>query len=316
MIFRTFISSLFVRALLYSSIVAILFYPGKNDYPFLVFLHTRDIQSNINQMEGQSYFHGVAGAITGLLAYRRYGEFIIPPRANLLEVFQIIFLNRKYKRKLHVLSGITTREFLRQLNLTHGLHGKVPERFKDEGIFLSDTYHYVFGDKKCVLLKYIALNLEKVKKKLWAKYRDTTQLENIDQAIVLASIVANESEREEFEHIAAVFLNRLYKNMRLQADSTVIYLKDMLLDKHVDRVNFKDLFIESPYNSYRNKGLPPAPIGNTCEHCLEGVLKAKKSDKLFFVVDPKRPGYHIFTSKFDDHINHANKYRNHIRKKS
>jgi len=115
-------------------------------------------------------------------------------------------------------------------------------------------------------------------------------------AVTLASIVEREARRpEERPVIAAVYYNRLRKGMRLQADPTVQYA----LGRHVDRVLYKDLEIDSPYNTYRVSGLPPGPIAAPGAPSLEAAVKPANVPYLFFVAEPD--GHHEFRTTMAEH---------------
>ncbi len=125
------------------------------------------------------------------------------------------------------------------------------------------------------------------------------------EVITLASIVHKESVKvDERPRIAGVYLNRLAKNMKLQADPTVIFaLKKLSGDQSqvIRRVLYKDLKLDSPYNTYKYKGLPPGPIAMPDISAVEAVLNAEDHDFLFFVADVKNYGYHIFASTLRQH---------------
>ena len=116
----------------------------------------------------------------------------------------------------------------------------------------------------------------------------------------LASIVHKESVKvDERPTIAGVYLNRLRKRMRLQADPTVIYSlrrESGNYDLVIRRVLYKDLKIDSPYNTYKYRGIPPGPIAMPDLSAIEAVLNPKKHDYIFFVADVKNYGYHKFAS--------------------
>ena len=126
------------------------------------------------------------------------------------------------------------------------------------------------------------------------------------EVITLAAIVNEESRKvDERPRIAGVYLNRLRKRMKLQADPTVVYAMKRQandFDLVVRRVLYKDLEIKSPYNTYKNRGLPPGPITLPDISSIDAVLNAESHDYLFFVVDPKKPGYHLFASTYNEHL--------------
>ncbi|MCW1953047.1 MAG: endolytic transglycosylase MltG [Flavobacteriia bacterium] len=129
---------------------------------------------------------------------------------------------------------------------------------------------------------------------------------------VLAAIVHKESvKKDERPRVAGVYLNRLKKNIKLQADPTVIFaLKHTQndFDQIINRVLYKDLKIDSPYNTYMNKGLPPGPIFMADISAIDAVLKPEKHDFIFFVADTSRFGYHIFAKTLRQHNNNKRQY--------
>ena len=114
------------------------------------------------------------------------------------------------------------------------------------------------------------------------------------EVITLAAIVNEESRKvDERPRVAGVYLNRLRRGMKLQADPTVVYAMKRQandFDLVVRRVLYKDLEIKSPYNTYKYRGLPPGPITMPDISSIDAVLNAESHDYLFFVVDPKNPG--------------------------
>ena len=146
------------------------------------------------------------------------------------------------------------------------------------------------------------------------KRRDAAQKQGLspNEVITLAAIVQKESLKiDERPLIAQVYLNRLKKKMRLQADPTVVYaLKKEQNDFSlvIRRVLRKDLKIKSLYNTYRNKGLPPGPIAMPDISAIDAVLFPASHNYLFFVADPNKPGYHDFSTSLRDHNRKARKY--------
>ncbi|HZV20364.1 MAG TPA: endolytic transglycosylase MltG, partial [Hyphomicrobiales bacterium] len=131
--------------------------------------------------------------------------------------------------------------------------------------------------------------------------------------INLAAIVEKEAGRaDERPRIAAVYLNRLKKRMRLEADPTVIYGASEgrgTLGRPILRSELQD--DDNPYNTYKNYGLPPTPIANPGRAAIEAVLKPAKSADLFFVADGT--GGHVFAETFAEHQRNVAKWR-HIEK--
>lgn len=138
---------------------------------------------------------------------------------------------------------------------------------------------------------------------------------NLTQAQVatLASIVKGETvQSSEAPKIAGLYLNRLKVGQPLEADPTVAFAKSL---KGVARLYFNDTKIESPYNTYRIKGLPPGPIFMTEPLYLNAVLNAEKHDYFFMCAQPGGTGYHDFSKGFKQHLKYAQKYRAWLNKK-
>ena len=117
-------------------------------------------------------------------------------------------------------------------------------------------------------------------------------------AVILASIVEKEAVKpEERPLIAGVFYNRLKKRWYLESCATVLYA----LGKHKKRLTYKDLEVNSPYNTYRHFGLPPGPISNPGFESIKAVLYPAKTESMFFVVDGS--GGHDFSRYYKEHLN-------------
>jgi len=147
-------------------------------------------------------------------------------------------------------------------------------------------------------------------KKIWTPERrqkaDSLGL-SLTEAYILASIIEEETNNnDEKGLIASVYLNRLEKNMNLGADPTV---KFALRNFALTRIYEKHLAVESPYNTYRYKGLPPGPICTPTLSTLDAVLNAPKTDYLFFVAKSDFTQGHVFTNTYQDHLRYAKEYQ-------
>jgi UPF0755 protein len=126
-------------------------------------------------------------------------------------------------------------------------------------------------------------------------------------AYILASIVEEETNMQgDKGKIASVYLNRMAKGMRLAADPTV---KFALRDFELKRIYDKYTQVESPYNTYRNSGLPPGPICTPSVQTLTAVLESPVTDYLYFVAKPDFSGYSNFSSTYTQHMEYAREYR-------
>lgn len=133
------------------------------------------------------------------------------------------------------------------------------------------------------------------------------------QAITLASIVDEETNAsKEKGTIASAYLNRIKKGMPLQADPTV---KFALKDFSIKRVLLKHLSVPSPYNTYRNKGLPPGPICTPQQATIDSVLNAPETEYVYFVASPAFDGTHVFSTNYQDHLKLAKAYQEALNKR-
>lgn len=132
------------------------------------------------------------------------------------------------------------------------------------------------------------------------------------QVSILASIVSGETLKDfEYPVIAGVYLNRYRKGMKLQADPTVCFCYDYKLD----RVLKKHLLIDSPYNTYKYAGLPPAPINVPPKACLDAVLSPDKHGYIYFCASPEFNGTHNFAVTYSEHLKNARAFQRELTKR-
>ncbi len=126
------------------------------------------------------------------------------------------------------------------------------------------------------------------------------------QVSIMASIVNGETlQAAEYPVIAGVYLNRYRKGMKLQADPTVAFCFDYTLD----RILKKHLTVDSPYNTYKYKGLPPAPINVPPKACIDGVLNPDRHGYLYFCASPDFNGTHRFAVSYNEHLRNAREFQ-------
>jgi UPF0755 protein len=129
--------------------------------------------------------------------------------------------------------------------------------------------------------------------------------------VIMASIVEKETAvPEERPLVASVYYNRLNKNIALDADPSIIYA-ELLAGTYQGALHHADMQFSSPYNTYRNTGLPPGPIGNPGRSSLEAAMHPAQSDFYYFVADAQ--GHHRFARSFEEHNKNVAAYRKAIR---
>ncbi|MEZ5007534.1 MAG: endolytic transglycosylase MltG [Chitinophagales bacterium] len=147
-------------------------------------------------------------------------------------------------------------------------------------------------------------------KKYWTPERTQKAaakgLKPID-CIILGSIIEKEStKKDEYPRIAGVYINRLRDNWPLQADPTV---KFALNNSEIKRILNKHLEVDSPYNTYKNTGLPPGPIGLPQKTTIESIINAENHEYMYFCANSDFSGYHIFAKSLRDHNKNAKQYQ-------
>jgi UPF0755 protein len=164
-----------------------------------------------------------------------------------------------------------------------------------EGYLFPDTYTFAEGTSPAEAVRILVARFEKVWKPEWDGRLQELAMSRHD-IITLASIVEKEARlAEERPVISAVYHNRLKRGMLLQADPTVQYA----LGRHVDRVLYKDLEVDSRYNTYKHTGLPPGPIASPGAASIEAALYPANVPYLYFVASPD--GHHEFRQTFAEH---------------
>jgi UPF0755 protein len=173
--------------------------------------------------------------------------------------------------------------------------GAPPDAGTLEGYLFPDTYTFPDGTTARLAVAEMVREFQRAWRPEWNARADSLGLTR-HQILTLASIVEKEVRvGDERPVIAAVYENRLRLHMPLQADPTVQYA----LGHHVDRVYYKDLDVESPYNTYRHPGLPPGPIASPGAASIAAVLAPADVPYLYFVARPD--GHHEFRSTFAEH---------------
>lgn len=173
-------------------------------------------------------------------------------------------------------------------------------------LFIPNTYEVYWN----ITPDQLFARMEREYNTFWNKERrakaDSIGLTPVEVAIV-ASIVEGESHNKaELPLIASLYLNRVHKNMPLQACPTIKYAVG---DFKLRRVLYRHLQIDSPYNTYKNPGLPPGPIRCPAPETMDIVLNAPKTDYLFMCASPELNNTHIFSSTYGGHAAAARQYR-------
>ena len=181
-----------------------------------------------------------------------------------------------------------------------------------EGRFFPDTYIFSAATTDLQILRQAFQRMRVTLEQEWNNRDSSVQLKDADEALILASIIEKETGNPlEREVISAVFHNRLSRNMRLQADPTVIYGLGDQYNGNLKRTHLKQ---DTPYNTYTRLGLPPTPIANPGREAIHAALHPAQNKALYFV--SRGDGSHKFSETLKEHNDAVIKYQLAGRKKS
>lgn len=235
------------------------------------------------------------------------GEYQFMPKVSVLNVMEKIARGEVYYRKITIPEGLTVGQIMYMISNYPGLSGEITLEVQ-EGELLPETYSFELDAPRDSIILQAKTAMDKIKQVIWDNRAEGLPYKNINEMMTMASIIEKEtSVPEERAVVASVFVNRLEKRMRLQTDPTVIYA---LTDGEFElerALRKNDLNINSPFNTYRNYGLPPHPICNPGVESMEAAAHPQKSDYLYFVADGK--GGHNFAKSLKEHNRNVRKWK-------
>lgn len=236
----------------------------------------------------------------------RAGEYEFSAGASMAQVFDLLVAGKTVLHRVTVPEGLTSFEAVALLNAAEPLTGKA--EIPAEGSILPETYTFARDQDRAEVVGHMQEAMSHTLAELWEGRADDLPIRTPEEAVILASIVEKETGiADERPRVAAVFVNRLRKRMRLQSDPTVIYALSDGRGRLDRELLLKDLEIDSPYNTYRVAGLPPGPICNPGRASLAAVLNPIESKELYFVADGT--GGHVFAETLTEHERNVAKWR-------
>jgi UPF0755 protein len=227
----------------------------------------------------------------------------ITPRA----VLDLLESGRVVLHRITIPEGLTTAEVHALLEASDVLEGTLPEPGPD-GTLLPETWLVPRGEPRARLLERMREAMRATLAELWERRAPDLPYTRPEEAVILASLVERETpKKEEQPLVAAVFVNRLKRGMRLQSDPTVIFALAGGRNSLERPLTRRDLEIDHPFNTYRIAGLPPAPIANPGRSALEAALDPADVDYLYFVADGT--GGHAFARTLAEHNRNVARWR-------
>jgi UPF0755 protein len=238
------------------------------------------------------------------------GTYDVPTQASPADIILMFDQGRVVLDQMTVIEGATFADFRRELDaqpeVAHTLRGKSDADVMSalghagenpEGRFFPDTYRFAPGTSDLTILSMAYERMAALLAKVWEQRGPDLPFDGSYQALILASIVEKETGvADERARVAAVFVNRLRRGMRLQSDPTVIY---GLGDHYDGTIHTQDLTTDTPYNSYTRAGMPPTPISLPGLESLLAVVQPDQTDELYFVATGQ--GGHHFSKTLAQH---------------
>jgi UPF0755 protein len=245
---------------------------------------------------------------TGTAASLKAGEYQFAPGDTPRQVLERIAAGKVFARRLTIPEGRMTVEIRRIVETGEALAGNWPAAPVPEGSLLPETYQYIYGDSRRDLVARMRKAHDELLAELWPKRTLDLPFASPQQAVILASIVEAETPvPAERARVAGVYLNRLKRKMKLQADPTVAY-GITRGERELERpLTLNDLAQPSAWNTYTIDGLPPTPINHPGRASIAAVLQPESHDFLYFVADGK--GGHAFAATYEQHLRNVAVYR-------
>lgn len=246
------------------------------------------------------------------------GEYPLSPGMPVREMLGLWQRHEVVQHNLTLVEGWTFRQLRTALaaqpKLVQSLEGLTDEAVMQrlgypglhpEGRFFPDTYRYIRGMTDLEVLRRAFVRLDSILAEEWEKRAEHLPYETPYQALIMASLIEEETGvPEERSEIAGVFVRRLAQGMLLQTDPTVIY---GLGDSYNGNLTRQQLRHPSPYNTYLHRGLPPTPIAMPGREALRAALHPAEGESLYFVA--RGDGTHIFSNTLEEHNQAVRQYQ-------
>jgi UPF0755 protein len=246
-----------------------------------------------------------ATQLTGVAHKLKAGEYEFPSHSSMAAVIAKIRRGDIVHHMVTIPEGLTSEQAVDILMNTEVLTGAAP--IPPEGSILPETYEVRRGEDRSAVLQRMMDARDELLRTLWAQRRDGLPFTTPEQAVTLASIVEKETGlADERPRVAAVFVNRLAKGIRLESDPTIVY--GLTGGKPLGHgIRQSEMTTPTPYNTYLIAGLPPTPICNPGRASLAAVLDPPRTDELYFVANGQ--GGHNFATTLEQHDKNVEHWR-------
>lgn len=257
----------------------------------------KTLAGNLQQLgllKKQDYFIFYA-YIIGTSRKLKAGEYLFQPGITTRSLLEQIISGKMIYRHFTLVEGFNFLQMMNRLDINHYVDHQLNDNVDStdimnklgfplrnpEGLFFPDTYHFTKGTSDITLLQNAYQQMSKMLIQDWQQRAPNLPYQTPYQALIVASLVEKETAQpSERPLVAGVIIHRLQKKMLLQIDSSVIY---GLGQRYTGKLTKQDLKIDTPYNTYLHKGLPPTPISMPSEQSLIAALHPVVSNSLYFV---------------------------------
>ena len=237
------------------------------------------------------------------------GEYEIKAGASMRDIMELLESGKSVLASLTIPEGLTVEQAFRRIAEHEALTGDMPAEIPPEGSLIADTQRFTRGATRQQIIDKMLADQKRLVENIWKRRVSGLPLADINEFVTLASIVEKETGiTDERSRVAAVFINRLNKGMRLQSDPTILYGLFGGKGRPADRPIYQsDIDKPTPYNTYVINGLPPGPIANPGRESLEAVANPSKTKDLYFVADGT--GGHVFAATLEEHNENVARWR-------
>ena len=237
----------------------------------------------------------------------RAGEYLFKQHASMRSVVDTLVNGKQILHAITIPEGLTSTQVVQRLRDSDVLIGDIREVPK-EGTLLPETYKVARGSSRNDVLQKMEDDERRAVEQIWARRSPDLPLRSPFELVTLASMVEKETGKaDERPRVAAVFINRLEKHMRLQSDPTIVYGLVAGQGTLGHAITRAELDKRTPYNTYQIDNLPPGAITNPGRAALEAVANPSRTGDLYFVADGT--GGHVFASSIDEHNRNVQRWR-------
>ena len=249
----------------------------------------------------------IATRLNGADKVLKAGEYQFMPKVSVLQAMEKIARGEVFYRRITIPEGLTSGQIMYMVANYPGLSGEITVDVK-EGELLPETYSFELDAPRDNIILQAKSAMAKIKQVIWDNRAPGLPYKDINEMMTMASIIEKEtSVPEERALVASVFINRLNRRMRLQTDPTVIYALTEGEFELKRPLRKSDLNTDSAFNTYRNYGLPPAPICNPGVAAMEAAAHPAQTDYLYFVASGN--GGHNFARSLSEHNRNVRKWQ-------